>query len=753
MEEEKKNNECHKVFRGKSFVIDTLVSKCDEIRELINEHGGHVLGDNQYPDAEYCIVPNIVSAYQAPSQRNCSMVTRQWLEKCISEGCIVAPDSCPVLFRSFLKKDDVDIREYGIVPKDSVVVASISAIHGNEKSQAIHILDCLGMQFSARLTRKVDLLIMGRRISSRTTDRLKYACEYDITVVYDDWIQDCFNAGKLMSPTPYIHEYYRQHQERKIMKQEKVQTQVEPKSPSNLNLTPTLDIDTSDAMKCLMTPKTPAAYIKVESASPVEQRQNSEWNDDKVDDESLQTKVDAHINNNDYDPDLRGCKSRNDLAQSIPSKEQQRRTQLQLKQQEDKQSITEPHRISFQKLSNHSSQDDTTEFTRSVEYLIESNSASNDPMFDVEDDMSSPISTATHQVSQMRSRQRSKLQPHHNSTANDDGYQVIDPILLSTTDSSTLERERQYQDILSSSKTLATHLSVRPVNDCDVESQVVKYDLRAPKTQIMQKLKRSATKKVFLISGFKRKEDRAELIQGLLDLGGEYSDNFSNACTHLIIASPSKTEKFLCSLAAQLWILRSDFVFDSVKKGRWLDEEVYEWTEEVYRGSSNRITEKNAQLCRCIRRLRQSSRKPLQDWHVLLLMGAQSVQGFKNILEAGGASSVFIANSVEDLNKILFDDGTTHTITHIMQVGTSRTRSEMLALINKFLEQYPDTPLVSTDFIMEYLIDPYVDWRHYAARSENDRSNAMSGRRRPRSESSRDVNFTNVRNKIQKNRI
>eukprot|EP00947_MAST-08B_sp_MAST-8B-sp1_P004737 g4737.t1 len=52
---------------------------------------------------------------------------------------------------------------------------------------------------------------------------------------------------------------------------------------------------------------------------------------------------------------------------------------------------------------------------------------------------------------------------------------------------------------------------------------------------------------------------------------------FDGDCTHVVMTSMKRTEKYLGACAAGLWVLRAAYLADSLAAGRFLPEEPYEW--------------------------------------------------------------------------------------------------------------------------------------------------------------------------------
>ncbi|KAH0505704.1 SMC5-SMC6 complex localization factor protein 1 [Microtus ochrogaster] len=93
------------------------------------------------------------------------------------------------------------------------------------------------------------------------------------------------------------------------------------------------------------------------------------------------------------------------------------------------------------------------------------------------------------------------------------------------------------------------------------------------------------TKHVIQMTGFKMEEKEA-LVKLLLKLDCTFikSEKYKN-CTHLIAERLCKSEKFLAACAAGKWVLTKDYIIQSAKSGRWLDETTYEWGYKIEKDS------------------------------------------------------------------------------------------------------------------------------------------------------------------------
>ncbi|XP_068246940.1 uncharacterized protein [Palaemon carinicauda] len=89
----------------------------------------------------------------------------------------------------------------------------------------------------------------------------------------------------------------------------------------------------------------------------------------------------------------------------------------------------------------------------------------------------------------------------------------------------------------------------------------------------------SAEVKRWIFSGISAKEDELRYSKLIHKLGGVIVDRenkYTFLSSHVLVKDFHATEKILAALAAGKWILCSQYVEDSYRKGRWLNEKEYE---------------------------------------------------------------------------------------------------------------------------------------------------------------------------------
>ncbi|TNN07289.1 DNA topoisomerase 2-binding protein [Schistosoma japonicum] len=144
----------------------------------------------------------------------------------------------------------------------------------------------------------------------------------------------------------------------------------------------------------------------------------------------------------------------------------------------------------------------------------------------------------------------------------------------------------------------------------------------------------------------------AEIVERL---GGEVDNQttLSERTTHLIVHTPTRSEKCLICLASGKWMLHKSYLDACSRESRWVDEEAYEWggpgTEpllvqlsplpRLVGGSTTSYQQKSAQirdLAKSARRWRLSGGKAFHNWKVIFGPGCDKESSFRRVIEAGG---------------------------------------------------------------------------------------------------------------------
>ncbi|KAG7304558.1 hypothetical protein JYU34_011508 [Plutella xylostella] len=120
-----------------------------------------------------------------------------------------------------------------------------------------------------------------------------------------------------------------------------------------------------------------------------------------------------------------------------------------------------------------------------------------------------------------------------------------------------------------------------PESEAAPESQpnTVGWDDRTP-AEIPTEPPATQPKRFMLSSNVDNRED---LMSMIIHLGGEVSDGseLDPSATHLLCAAPARSEKMLGSIAHGKWVLHPAYVARSRANGAFLNEEEYEWGNDL----------------------------------------------------------------------------------------------------------------------------------------------------------------------------
>jgi topoisomerase (DNA) II binding protein 1 len=207
-------------------------------------------------------------------------------------------------------------------------------------------------------------------------------------------------------------------------------------------------------------------------------------------------------------------------------------------------------------------------------------------------------------------------------------------------------------------------------------------------------------------------------------------------CTHFITAKPSKTEQFLCCLAAGRWILTAAYLSACMASGHLVKEDAFEWSAEVAAGLGCRSSV--ASLVRGCRVQRVATDLPFAQWRVqVCCTSAARADSFLRVLRNGGCRSLqavtpeeVLAAARANVQPAQVDDGAVEEKNHmVLADDTVFTEEE--------LEQYAACatasrlgPIVRLDYLVQYLCAPGTQ------PSEMDLLHCVRSRKRSRTEPS-----------------
>ncbi|KAJ3187995.1 DNA topoisomerase 2-binding protein 1 [Gaertneriomyces sp. JEL0708] len=199
----------------------------------------------------------------------------------------------------------------------------------------------------------------------------------------------------------------------------------------------------------------------------------------------------------------------------------------------------------------------------------------------------------------------------------------------------------------------------------------------------------------FMVSGLHR-DSRKPVYEIIAELGGEVidSDCWDPACTHLIVAKPSRTEKFLAAVSSGAWVLRPAYVEACRQAGRFLEEEAYEWIAGSETPAHDRDFYDAPRRWRKRLTEETGNRKGSFDgWHVLLIVEDTRREGFRRMLEAGGATVVAHVKSSRKLP--------VENFTHCIADSDALKKSSPKRLLQKLAND--GVTFVETSYCSDYL--------------------------------------------------
>ena len=211
------------------------------------------------------------------------------------------------------------------------------------------------------------------------------------------------------------------------------------------------------------------------------------------------------------------------------------------------------------------------------------------------------------------------------------------------------------------------------INSTLLETQVVEHDDQSYKHALKLESIKPEVEKHFLFSSV-GEDTKQHLTELITKLGGHIDSKFiSGTTTHLVMQTPSSTEKFLCAVAGGCYIVPPSYIEVSYNQVQWVDERDHQWG--TFRGS---IPENDPLLnhLRAAIHIRESKKLPFQGM-VALFNGCKD--SYRRVLEAGGAK---IAKK---------------NVTHVF-IG-----SDMLPKTKALQEKFPDAKILKEEDINNLL--------------------------------------------------
>ncbi|KAK4018542.1 hypothetical protein OUZ56_000592 [Daphnia magna] len=187
----------------------------------------------------------------------------------------------------------------------------------------------------------------------------------------------------------------------------------------------------------------------------------------------------------------------------------------------------------------------------------------------------------------------------------------------------------------------------------DSQSAAVVWDLHET-----QKITGSEPAPVYRVMFSGMAQDDRDCCTAIIEnLGGTVleANHYDPTCTHLVVAKVGSNEKLLTSIAAGKWILHPEWLSESEKEHRFLEEQKYEWGNpeaSAVHPQVESISEDEAKIAAAayywrINRTRGHSDGPFHGITAVLHLREKNAS-FQRLLEAGGGEVVDPISALEN---------------------------------------------------------------------------------------------------------
>uniref|UniRef100_A0A667ZXH6 DNA topoisomerase II binding protein 1 n=1 Tax=Myripristis murdjan TaxID=586833 RepID=A0A667ZXH6_9TELE len=140
-------------------------------------------------------------------------------------------------------------------------------------------------------------------------------------------------------------------------------------------------------------------------------------------------------------------------------------------------------------------------------------------------------------------------------------------------------------------------------------------------------------------------QERIDYSHLIEQLGGIVLDkqSFDPTCSHIIVGSPLRNEKYLAAMAAGKWILHRSYLEACRSVGHFIQEDDYEWGSSSILDALPSITAQQKRLALAAMRWRKTlqgrseQEGAFSGWTVMLNIDQNREAGFRRLLQSGGA--------------------------------------------------------------------------------------------------------------------
>ncbi|KAM8823171.1 DNA topoisomerase 2-binding protein 1 [Spinachia spinachia] len=140
-------------------------------------------------------------------------------------------------------------------------------------------------------------------------------------------------------------------------------------------------------------------------------------------------------------------------------------------------------------------------------------------------------------------------------------------------------------------------------------------------------------------------QERIDYSHLIEELGGVVLDkqSFDPSCSHIIVGTPLRNEKYLAAMAAGKWILHRSYLEACRSVDRFIQEDEYEWGSSCILDALPSITSQQRRLALAAMRWRKSLQGrsarggAFSGWTVMLNIDQSRESGFRRLLQSGNA--------------------------------------------------------------------------------------------------------------------
>ncbi|XP_044031871.1 DNA topoisomerase 2-binding protein 1 [Siniperca chuatsi] len=140
-------------------------------------------------------------------------------------------------------------------------------------------------------------------------------------------------------------------------------------------------------------------------------------------------------------------------------------------------------------------------------------------------------------------------------------------------------------------------------------------------------------------------QERIDYSHLIEELGGVVLDkqSFDPSCSHIIVGTPLRNEKYLAAMAAGKWILHRSYLEACRSVGHFIQEDEYEWGSSSILDALPSITSQQRRLALAAMRWRKTLQGRSEQggafsgWTVMLNIDQNRESGFRRLLQSGRA--------------------------------------------------------------------------------------------------------------------